>query len=56
MHRRYSTADELRMREEAGELKAWAAGQQKRTTAGGRERHFKGGRDATLSPDYHRCP
>ena len=30
----YSTADELRMREKAGELKAWAIGQQKPTTAG----------------------
>jgi hypothetical protein len=41
MHRRYDVADELRMRVEAGELKAWAIGQQKPTTAGGHERHLK---------------
>ena len=41
MYRRYSIVDEVRMREEAEKLQAWATGQQKPTKAGGRVRVFK---------------
>ena len=41
MYRRYSIVDEVRMREEAEKLQAWATGQQKPTKAGGRVRQFK---------------